>query len=250
VDLEHHPSLLPWYVAGTLAPHEAALVERHVATCTVCGEEVDRLSALATELRRQPAPHPEVAELVAHADGSETLDPVRRRQIEAHVQRCAECREDVDLARALGGRRALRLPRPTWRVALVGAAATLVIGLVLPLAFRAPAEPEPLRPVRRVILEPAQRSRAEAPVLTGSGPWVLTILLPDTTPVGLQRIALQRAGSSPIAVAEVAVDDSRAFDVAVEALVDGAYEAIVEGSGARLEYPFSVDRGTARDVPP
>src|SRR5215813_9681087 len=39
-------ALLPWFVNGTLDPDEIAFVERHVAECTRCREEVEWLRGL------------------------------------------------------------------------------------------------------------------------------------------------------------------------------------------------------------
>jgi anti-sigma factor RsiW len=39
-------ALLPWFVNGTLEPDEIAFVERHVAECTRCKEEVEWLRGL------------------------------------------------------------------------------------------------------------------------------------------------------------------------------------------------------------
>ena len=39
-------ALLPWFVNGTLDPDEVAFVERHVAECTRCREEVEWLRGL------------------------------------------------------------------------------------------------------------------------------------------------------------------------------------------------------------
>jgi hypothetical protein len=43
-------SLIPWYIKGTLAPKEHALVERHLAICESCRKEALSCEALANSL--------------------------------------------------------------------------------------------------------------------------------------------------------------------------------------------------------
>ena len=39
--------LLPWYVNGTLAPHERAEVEAELASCPLCAAELENLQRIA-----------------------------------------------------------------------------------------------------------------------------------------------------------------------------------------------------------
>ena len=52
--------LLPWYVNGTLAPHERAAVEAELASCPLCAAELEQLQRIHAALHEidQDAPGP------------------------------------------------------------------------------------------------------------------------------------------------------------------------------------------------
>ncbi len=52
-------TLLPWYINGTLAPHERRSVEDHLAACVLCAEELLTLLKVQAGLRRELASAPE-----------------------------------------------------------------------------------------------------------------------------------------------------------------------------------------------
>ncbi len=100
--------LLPWWVNGSLEPDERRQVEDHLATCAACRAELAATRA-AFELYGRHLP---VSAVVAWAERpGEELYAVDRggtlsgALVAAHLEGCAACREEVEMARA--GRRAL-----------------------------------------------------------------------------------------------------------------------------------------------
>src|SRR5690348_8519964 len=59
--------LLPWYVNGTLHPAEFAQVERHVATCIACKQDLAALSELQQLYEAERAHSRSVLSSLAHA---------------------------------------------------------------------------------------------------------------------------------------------------------------------------------------
>ena len=86
---EHHASaweLLPWYVNGSLNADEAVPVERHLANCPACRQEVERCRNLAVvtkssrpEKRQGWAPSPRhFGQILAQVDAAETAPSTGR----------------------------------------------------------------------------------------------------------------------------------------------------------------------------
>jgi len=86
---EHHESaweLLPWYVNGSLNADEAVPVERHLANCPACRQEVERCRNLALvtrssrlENRQGWAPSPRhFGQILAQVDAAETAPSTGR----------------------------------------------------------------------------------------------------------------------------------------------------------------------------
>jgi len=104
---EHPEELLPWYANGTLAPEEHERVERHLARCARCREELEVLRAMRREIKTLDA---------APAPG----DVVRARVLRA----------------APGAR------RPAWMpVALAASVAVIALQAALLVSLWRPAEP-------------------------------------------------------------------------------------------------------------
>src|SRR5712672_3506224 len=81
--------LITFWLAGSLSPDEAALVERHVASCADCREAVDAGRAV---VRGFQGLHLSADEIVAAAAGE--LQP-------PHLLACSRCREEVALLRSI-----------------------------------------------------------------------------------------------------------------------------------------------------
>lgn len=84
--------LLAWYVNGTLAPAERALVERHLDGCADCREQVafwGQLSPALAEVAVAPVPHPaQLRALLARLDAAPAGEP----DVEASAGRVASPR--------------------------------------------------------------------------------------------------------------------------------------------------------------
>jgi hypothetical protein len=123
---------LPWLLNGSLDAPEADEVRGHVTGCPRCGQEMD-------ETRRA------AAVFDAHLPSSVVLDLAWERPLEAdlselarvHLERCASCRDELDLARASRQLESVWPEAspvrrsPAWRAVVLPA--TLAAGLVLGL---------------------------------------------------------------------------------------------------------------------
>ncbi len=124
---ERVAEILPWYVNASLSREETALVDRHLAACAACRDELPRCRALSLAVR-------------SATQGEETWAPSPRHfgrvlaRIEASEQRRlgARGRALLDLLRAW----ASGTPRPVrWAFAVQGVAA---LALAAALLWRAP----------------------------------------------------------------------------------------------------------------
>jgi anti-sigma factor RsiW len=68
--------LLPWFATGTLSPDEQAMVERHIASCTSCTQELRLLHGVGSAFRALEAdtqhPAPSLARTMAAIDRLES----------------------------------------------------------------------------------------------------------------------------------------------------------------------------------
>jgi putative zinc finger protein len=125
-----------------LPPHEVLRVTRHLGACAECLSLAGRDTkpgAIVNVFRLDDIEHPDVeSELTAYVDGG--LTSGRRAQIDAHLEWCAQCRED---AGDLRWERA-RMRRHTARYAAIAAAAAAAIAAFVAItAIRQPARPAP-----------------------------------------------------------------------------------------------------------
>jgi len=96
-DEADHPHLLPWYVSGALGQDESRKVELHLASCAECRKEVQALTSMKeTMTRNGRSDHITEEELVAWETSGLQDEPERRRGIEAHLDSCEACRQDLD----------------------------------------------------------------------------------------------------------------------------------------------------------
>lgn len=245
---ERHPDLLPWHLAGTLDRRRSVEIEAHVARCERCRDELTRWKEIRDAvLQQEGRTHPTVADLVGYADRAEGIDEARRREIENHLVRCALCREDLEVARDLdeAGRPAgsARLPR----LPLLGfAAVALAAGLAaIAILGRSSGSAAPvIEPVTQVFLEPGRREGDAEPVLHSGGPWVLAVVLPESTPGPPWRIVISRGSQADV----LRLDGIRSpteqgvLTVLVRSLPGpGTYELRLEAGSATVQrYAFRV----------
>ena len=148
-DGAHEEALLvPWYCNGTLAREERERVERHLALCARCREDVELWRAVEAEVSAPvatPVPHP--------------------TQIQRLAARLDEAPEEIGVDASGGAARARRdgfrrLPR-RWRLLLLGQAAALAAFVGWAAATRIPSAPPAFRTLSaRVVEQPTWRLRA------------------------------------------------------------------------------------------
>src|SRR5262245_45722629 len=180
-DAVSHPEHLPWYVAGKVSENERHVIERHLLECADCRDQAEALLSLKRSLRLSEAEaHPTEQELVAFARGEQ--------RIKAHLKACASCRQDLEALRVsdarLHSRDSHRGSQTRW--ALAAAMLIMVAGAGVMLLLPRPAHSSV------VSLEPADRSLPGGAVMTGSGPWVVRLILPFGAPDGDYRVRLDR----------------------------------------------------------
>jgi len=114
--------LLPWYVNGTLAGQDFAVVAAHLSGCTVCRDEVTQCQTLAAAIQRAPdvAEAPATGRLERVLARIELLEAGRRHTGWRAWSRAMESFRDLFQ----------RTPRP-MRWALAAQAALLVLLVVL-----------------------------------------------------------------------------------------------------------------------
>ena len=215
MDEAGHPSLLPWYAAGTLDAWTARRIEEHLEACAACRLEQEELASMQRTLHRgEGGDHVAVLDLIdfttgeaATGDGGERAAAVRQ-----HLADCAACREEVEVVRQARQGRAVipaggepvessdptmsgeeasspamrRAAAPRWRSAFYAAAAVAALLLVPAtrgLVGRSEVATTP-REVHPVRLLSQTRGDEGAPVLSGSGPWIVEVVLPFGAPAG------------------------------------------------------------------
>ncbi|HEV8200963.1 MAG TPA: zf-HC2 domain-containing protein [Candidatus Polarisedimenticolia bacterium] len=205
MDEEGHPTLLPWYAAGTLDAWTARRIEEHLAGCAACRLEQEELASMRRTLHRgEGSTHVAVMDLIDFAteatpggDGGERAAAVRR-----HLPDCAACREEIAVLhqarrdRAIGTNDEIeKAPGPDeagiaaasrWRSAFYAAAAVAALLLVpatrgLVGRSEVVMMPREIHPIR--LLSPT-RGDDGAPVLSGPGPWLIEMVLPFGAPPG------------------------------------------------------------------
>jgi putative zinc finger protein len=218
-----HPSELPWYVTGRLDPREASRVEEHVRGCAACRVEVEALASM----RRT---------IMAYRDDLTLLEGLS---------------EEVKAAgAAVGG--APRPGRAPWVWALAGAAAAsmVILGLLALLKAGSGSQGPLLIEAPQIVLLPAQRDAAGTPVLRGSGPWSIRVVLPLGSPDGAYLVRIVRDGGALVGGSEIrvpSVEGGQATLLLKSLPEAGRYRmalvpAAGEGGGAAREisYPFDV----------
>jgi hypothetical protein len=148
--------LLPWQVNGTLAAEERELVERHLATCAECRDELERCRATAAEVRASavaPTPHPaQLAKLL--------------QRLEPEVKRAS-------------GALLARTPRAVrWLILGQAAALVALVATVVALAGR----PAPFHTL------------SDAPAAAAPARQVRVVFAPETTEAELRQLLLAVRG--------------------------------------------------------
>ena len=265
---ERHPHLLAWYVAGALKPAEAREVREHVDGCDECRRAADGLAAMVDALSSDAdRAHVEAEDLVRYEAAGQEDDPGLGR-VEAHLLRCAACREELALLRGLpsadgplplaepsasrpsaSGESITTWLRRRWRLAASLSTGVLVVVLIAELRDRQP-------PPAEVVFTPPRRADAAPPHLTMPGPWSLKVMLPFSAPREAYRARVEtQQGSVVNAVAEpVAATPEGALSIPLPSIDrPGSYRLILAPlssqtpADAALIYPFAVVAGSPSD---
>jgi putative zinc finger protein len=182
-----HPSELPWYVTGKLDPHEASRVEEHVRGCAECRREVEAL----VSMRRT---------ILAYRDDLALMEGLA----EPGTTSGTTTGEAIGTATNAAPRRGWA----PWAWALAGAAGASVVILGLLPLMRSGGMREPLLiEAPQVVLLPAQRDATGAPVLRGSGPWSIRVVLPLGAPDGEYLVRIASDDGALVDGSEIRVPD-------------------------------------------
>lgn len=242
-----HPDRLFWYFAGLMDPHEAQEVREHLSACEDCQSIARALKSLNARIEeRGPGAHPRAESLDAYLRADSESSTVQRDVIEAHLSRCAACRDDLEALRrtyaavpgVLDGKR-VRTRRSIYRW---GLAACLAVAVLAPAVWwLSGARTQP------ITLMPAQRSGARSAVLPGSGPWRVLVVPPSQAPTGRYSIWIEDEDQSVVARLPAGQAEKAGARLVVDmpALVaPGIYRLAVLPSGAGIDtpeyYPFMV----------
>lgn len=167
---------LPGFLADPRAPGFADFRD-HYPRCAACAAEVRAWTELSAQLASAAPAHPEPERLLRYADRDAALTAAARGAIEAHLARCAACRDELaalaafepgalaaaappraeaSLAGALAGlRRLLWQPALAWAVALLLALPTVYTLLRPGARARAPVIAAPDRDAAPAAATPA-----------------------------------------------------------------------------------------------
>ena len=198
--------LLPWYANGTLVGAELQEVERHLAICSQCRDEVERcrdeIAAVRSSAIDAPAPHPAgFARLTARIDEEEARRDRPRRWLRA-------------LKRALVGSGG----SGTLRWALVAQMA--VIAILAGLLLRSPemtVTTDPAAP------EAARFQTRSAPAAEAASGRLRVVFTADSTTDAVRQLLLEIqaevvAGPSPLGVYTLALRSEEPVAVVLEHL--------------------------------
>lgn len=104
VEHEQAAQVLPDYAEGALDPADADALERHVASCVECNENLSLLRRIGMEIAESGAAvfddHPESARLVDYALVPPQLAEADLARIDAHVKSCPTCSREVASVRS------------------------------------------------------------------------------------------------------------------------------------------------------
>ena len=237
-----HPDKLLWYVSGKLAADERRHVESHLFVCAECRSTARALESLKPGAERFGTPvHPTPEELDAFRQSSPGSRSVERARIEAHLNSCAACSEDLAALRQMSDRvPAIGFP---WRRRAVAAGFALLLAGPAIWFWLAGREPT-------ITLMPSLRSPAAGAVLKGHGPWSVQLVPPSESGTGSYEMQVERPDGSVVASLpsfELAASQ-QAIEIEIPVLPSpGSYRLGLKRAGpdgARVVlYPFRVEAG-------
>ena len=257
-----HPPQLAWHVARNLDPATAVAIAAHLERCRECREEAAALASMRRSLlllhRADHVPGPE---LVAYENGELERESARRVAVEAHLDQCHECRDDlaalercrfVDEALQGAPRRAGRAAATRWQVWVVGsagAAAVAVLALLaLPALRRPPVRAPDAAVAAPIVFAPPRRGETVVRSIPAGGAGAIAVVLPYDAPEGTYRPRFERPDGAPAASPSTPVktDGNGVLTLAVPPFSPGeSYRLILSLDGregpATYVYTFRVD---------
>ena len=259
-----HPDLLA-FVAGLRPPQTGtdgeADVSAHLAVCAECRAEAGHLRSLRDTLRGAGGGgHLPDAILVRYDEASALPGGATRASIEAHLERCADCRDDLA---ALARARQVR-ERGTWTrppaagvgrtrppyIAAAAALVALVAGAAAISAWRGLALPDPgpsAPPSVAPTFMPPKRSGTEDRRLPAGSRASIRVVLPLQAADGTYRARVEREDGTPVGAPGAAIasrDETVTVDVETPG-APGAYRLVLDRAGSAppesYVYPFRVE---------
>ncbi len=103
-DFDKYEDLLPEYLSGRLSENQVRELEQQLENNPELRSALDELRRLSIGLAvfdAAAAGHIDSARMVAYSDDPDGFGEVERREIESHLEECAECREELSLCRAV-----------------------------------------------------------------------------------------------------------------------------------------------------
>ncbi len=201
-DNHPHTHLLHSYALTRLEPEERRFIDRHLRWCRRCRDEVEALSSiLKSRYPREspePLPVPEPPPWAARKTSGESGPAARSRGL-----------------------------RPQW---VLASAATLILMAALSaVALLGPGDWYPRAPnPDAVVFEAPRRGAAATPVLAGTGPWRVRVLLPFDAPAGAYAMHVRTADGAPHGppLAGQATHDGR-IETTLAGLRPGRYQLVL-----------------------
>ena len=259
-----HPDLVA-FVAGLRSTRAGtdgeSEVVAHLAACAECRAEAGHLRSLRDTLRSTGGGgHLPDAILVQYDEAAEFPGGPTRAAVEAHLERCADCRDDLA---ALARARQVR-ERGTWtntpdagtgrtRPPYVAAAAALVALAALAAAisawrgFTRPAPAPSAPPYVAPTFLPPRRSGTEDRRLPAGSRASIHVVLPLQAADGTYRARVEREDGTPAGGPGAAIasrDESVTVDIETP-VAPGAYRLVLDRAGAAppesYVYPFRVE---------
>ena len=200
-----HPHLLLWYVSGDLDPAQARETEAHLAHCRDCTAEAKALASMLHNLKDSVA-----AEIPDQTAGKHSvyLQPAPT-QIDSLPRNRAHAQSGW------------------WKTrfaALTACAATVTLVVIAaPAVVRmlgGDTRQSSVREVQSVVLAPPQRGAGNVKILTGEGPWAISVVLPFGAPAGVYDLRIEAVDqpAHPVLNASLPSDIEGRLSVVVEFL--------------------------------
>jgi hypothetical protein len=93
--------LLPWYVTNNLPENEMVAVEHHIAGCSVCREELERIKWISDGFSavagKEKSIHINAEMLTIYSESKKELTKERIRTIEDHLSTCKQCAHELEI---------------------------------------------------------------------------------------------------------------------------------------------------------